>query len=510
MASPEPRSAEPFLAWPGGANLRITIPLCLSFLKLFSSVYGGASLLTALRAAHPPQPYFPFELHVPFVPSMSAVYLTVPLALMLTPFILRTWRDITPFFLTLTAETLVAGLCFLLLPFAQAYPPRIASGFWGGLFHFADALNLDYNEVPSLHVTFAVTMALVFGRRCGRPGRALLFAWAVVVSLSTLLIHEHHLLGVGAGIVLAAAAVAFVERPAARRAVLDALRIEALCLREVSFFARRHPRYLLNALALWVHGLPRWRATRPLRAAWCLAQHVDDVLDGDRKVGSRKVRRDPEDHVDGLLRGMRGATPAGDEPEAILAAYVWESLDAPARADLLALFDLLRQDRRRMDARQAWSAAQLAEHHRRTFSLSVDLTLLLDGAELRAADVPELVAALAWCSPVRDLEKDLARGLINIPAEVLERVSGDREGLASRDLLAAPAVRAWLAEEHRQGAAAVAALGGKLKEVRDRRSREVLAVFHRALAAFERKYRRRHRDPTAGGAGLVAGRDAAR
>jgi len=40
---------------------------------------------------------------------MAAVYLTVPLALLLTPFILRTWRDLTPFFLTLTAETLVAG-----------------------------------------------------------------------------------------------------------------------------------------------------------------------------------------------------------------------------------------------------------------------------------------------------------------------------------------------------------------------------------------------------------------
>jgi len=554
---------EPFLAWPGWANLRITVPLCLSFLKLFSSVYGGTSLLAAIRSPHP-GPYFPFELHLPFVPSMAAAYLTVPLALLLTPFILRTWRDLAPFFLTLTAETLIAGLCFLLLPFAQAYPPRIASGFWGGIFHFADMVNLDYNEVPSLNVTFAVTLALVFGRRRGPLGRFLFLAWAVTVCVSTLLIHEHHLLDVGAGIVLGVTAVLTVQRPASRESVLNALRIEALCLREVWFFTRRHPRYLLTALALWVHSLPRWRASRLLRASWCLAQQVDDVLDGDRKV-----KGDPEAHVERLIRGMTdGPFPAApspipsparapspppragegrhrpaeneplrddaaqafplsrsgwegggrtgegargrgpDEPEAVLAAYVWDGLGSLAqtgtgtddpRGDLLALFARLRLDRRRMDAREIWSAAALAEHHRETFERSLNLTLMLDGAELRAADVPELVEALAWCSPVRDLEKDLAKGLINIPAEVFNT----------------PAVQAWLADEHRRGAAAIAALGRKLPGVRDRRGREILAAFHRALAAYEKKYRRKCRtvnpgDATPGGEGLLAGSDPAR
>jgi hypothetical protein len=336
MTSPEIHRTEPFLAWPGMVNLRITVPLCLSFLKLFSSVYGSTSLLTGLRGARP-APYFHFELYVPFIPSMSTVYLTVPLVLLLTPFVLRTWRDITPFFLTLTAETLVAGLCFLLLPFAQAYPPRLASGFWGGLFHFADVLNLEYNEVPSIHVAFAVTAALVFGRRCGLIGRLLFGVWAIGVTLSTLLIHEHHLLDVGSGILLAGLAIVTVHRLASRAAVLDAVRIEVLCLREVALFARRHPRSLLAALDLWAHALPRWRATRPQRAAWCLVHHVQDVLSGDRKVPG-----EPQEHVAGLLRVMHGEAPTGKQPEAVLAAYAWQALDSAGRADLLTLIDLLR------------------------------------------------------------------------------------------------------------------------------------------------------------------------
>ncbi|HEX3528650.1 MAG TPA: phosphatidic acid phosphatase [Thermoanaerobaculia bacterium] len=499
------RRSEPFLAWPGAANLKVTIPLCLSFLKLFSSVYGGTSLLSAVRSHHP-NPAFHFETAVPFVPAMAAVYLTVPLILLLTPFILRTWRDLTPFYLTLTVETLIAGLCFLIVPFAQAYPPRVATGFWGGIFRLADTLNLEYNEVPSLLVACAVTAALVFSRRCGWLGRSLFALWTLAVLLSTLLIHEHHLLDVGAGAALGVAGFLLVQRPASRPAALDALRIEALCLREVSFFARRHPRYLATAVALWVHGLPRWRATRLLRAAWCLAQQVDDVLDGDRKVPAIGDQTQPDAYVDLLIREMTGEEPRGQAPEEILAAFVWDRMDAEQRTALLALFALLREDRRRMDARVAWSAAALAEHHRQTFSLSLDLALALDGSALRAADMPELVAGLAWCSPVRDLKEDLERGLINLPSELLERSTA---GIASspEELLDAPAVQTWLHGEHLRGAAAITALGRKLPTLRDRRGRVFASALHRALVAYEKKYRRRQRDKPERGAELLAGRD---
>ncbi|HSF39951.1 MAG TPA: phosphatase PAP2 family protein, partial [Thermoanaerobaculia bacterium] len=198
MAVSEVRGPEPLLAWPGARNLKLTLPLCWLFLKIFLSVYGGASALAGLHGELP-HLYFAFELDLPFVPAMAAVYLTGPLVLAAAPFVLRTWRDITPLFLTLTAETLAGGLCFLLFPVEQAYPPRIASGLWGEVFRIADALNLDHNEIPSLHVAFAVTAALVFGRRCGRLGRTLFALWAVFVSASTLLLHEHHLLDLAAG-----------------------------------------------------------------------------------------------------------------------------------------------------------------------------------------------------------------------------------------------------------------------------------------------------------------------
>ncbi len=453
------------------ASLRFSLPLAYLFSKIFFSVYGGASLLASLRDPRPDF-HFSWELNLPFFPSLSIVYLSVPLLLLLTPFILRTWRSFTPFFITLTVETLVAGVFFLVLPTAQAYPERVASGLFAGVFRFADRMNLEYNEFPSLHIAFAVTAAIVFGRRCGWLGRTLFFLWVAGVAASTLFLHEHHLLDLIGGAVLGLATVATVQKRASNERVLETLRIEGLCFREFAHFARRHPRYLLVAAALVRASLGRWRETRLLRAAYCLAQHVDDVLDGDRRV-----KIDPEAYVQAVLRGL---APAGDSSAEPLAAFVAAHASEEERRELIDLFEVLLEDRRRMDARQAWSAAELAEHHRKTFFYSFDLTFRFAGAGLRAGDVPELIDALAWVSPIRDLEKDFQKGLYNVPREVLQ---GN---------LDAPAVQEWLRSEHRRGAAAIEALGARLSSVSDPRGRKILAVFHRALAAYERKYRRRH------------------
>jgi hypothetical protein len=488
---------EPLFAWPGMASLRITIPLSYLFSKIFFSVYGGASLLAKFRGARPDF-HFDWELRLPFVPWLAIVYLSVPLLLLLTPFILRSWRTFTPFFLALTAETLVAGVFFLTLPLVQAYPTRVATGFGSGIFRFADRLNLDYNEFPSLHIAFAVTAALVFSRRCGPLGRVLFSLWVAGVFASALFLHEHHLLDLAGGLALGVAGVAIAWRRASRDEVLESLRIDALCLRELAWFVRRHPRYLLVSFALIRASLPRWRETRVLRASYCLAQHVDDVLDGDRRL--KNV--DPEAYVLGAIRQIRGEEPWGDSVAGQLARFVtgdmgrFEAAGIDPRGELVALFETLLEDRRRMVARRPLAAEALAEQHRRTFFYSLDLTLILAGSTLRAEDVPDLIAALSWCSPTRDLEKDLETGLINLPAEVLARVGWNGDPRTLKLTLDTAPVRDWLRGEHLRGAAAIQALGARLDAVGDPRGRAILTTLHRALAAYERKYRRRHPDPS--------------
>jgi hypothetical protein len=334
--------AEPLLAWPGFASLRFSLPLAYLFFKIFFSIYGGTSLLAELRGAREAF-HFDWELRLPFVPWLSIVYLSVPLLLLAAPFILRTWRNFTPFFVTLTVETLVAGLFFLVLPMAHSYPEREAFGLGGAIFRLADRLNLDYNEFPSLHIAFAVTAAFVFGKQRGWLGRVLFGIWGFTVCASTLLLHEHHLSGLAGGVVLGLVAVATVQRRASDERVLEALRIEGLCLKEVFHAARRHPRRLSAALS----RLPFLRPSqsRPARAAWCLTQNVTDVLGGKQRL----KKRDPEEYALAILRGLRGEAPFGDSPAEQLAEYLAGSAGEAVRGETIAEIERALEKGKRID-----------------------------------------------------------------------------------------------------------------------------------------------------------------
>ena len=93
-----------------------------------------------------------------------------------------------------------AGAFFLAIPAEPAYPrPSVELGAWLGPFLAADAANLDYNMVPSLHVAFATTFAWLFAIRADGVIRWAIAGWGVAIAVSTLLTHQHHLVDVAAG-----------------------------------------------------------------------------------------------------------------------------------------------------------------------------------------------------------------------------------------------------------------------------------------------------------------------
>ena len=134
---------------------------------------------------------------------MAAVYLTVGPMMLLSVFIVRETRPMRQLLKVLCAQTLVGFCVFLAFPVASNFPPIPESANLPGIYQIADLINLKNNELPSLHFCFAATMALVYsgGRR---PAVAILFhGWALLIAASTLLIHEHNLLDLVAGYLLA-------------------------------------------------------------------------------------------------------------------------------------------------------------------------------------------------------------------------------------------------------------------------------------------------------------------
>jgi membrane-associated phospholipid phosphatase len=178
---------------------------------LFCVVYGACDAITAARAARV-RVHMDWELAIPFIPWTTLVYSSVYLMFPLTPFVLRRRDEIDRFAGAIALEIAVAGLCFLAFPAEPAYPAESRDlGAWAGAFAAADAVNLRYNMVPSLHVALAASCAAAFAPRVPAAARLGFWMWTAAVCVATLTTHQHHVVDVVAGVALACAAVAIVR-----------------------------------------------------------------------------------------------------------------------------------------------------------------------------------------------------------------------------------------------------------------------------------------------------------
>lgn len=204
---------EPFLAWPGRAHLVYAGLLSIANTLWFLAVYGGSDWLTAHRAFRVPV-HFAAELGIPFVPWMTVFYMSLYGLFVLAPFVLRTRRDFAAAVATMAVAIGASGVLFLLLPAQLAFAPvrEDQIGAWAGIYRVADDLNLTYNLLPSLHVAFAVICVSIFAPRAPRSIKILLWLWAFLIAVSTILTHQHHVLDAAAGWLLAIVCVRTVFR----------------------------------------------------------------------------------------------------------------------------------------------------------------------------------------------------------------------------------------------------------------------------------------------------------
>ena len=167
--------------------------------------YFLASIVTGWHEFRLPL-YLALELEVPFVPVFSLGYVSLYVLLGVAFFAFPSRREMLPLATTLVFQSLVAAVFFLLVPVEYAFEHPAPTGFPGIVFRFADTVNLEHNMCPSLHVAMAWTTSAAIAARCGMIGRIGLFGWSLVITASTVLIHQHYF-----GDVLTGGLLAFIS-----------------------------------------------------------------------------------------------------------------------------------------------------------------------------------------------------------------------------------------------------------------------------------------------------------
>lgn len=169
---------------------------------LFMAVYSTTNALAAMRA-DVPAVYFPWELRIPLVPAMIVPYMSIDLFFVGSFFICATRREMRAHATRLATAIAVAGLFFAMFPLKLGFARTPVTGVFGPVFALLRGFDQPHNLAPSLHIALLSILWVVYTRHTEGLLNGAVRVWFILIVASTLLTHQHQLLDVVTGQILA-------------------------------------------------------------------------------------------------------------------------------------------------------------------------------------------------------------------------------------------------------------------------------------------------------------------
>lgn len=165
---------------------------------VFFGLYPTVNLFTATRSDTLAL-WLPAELDIPFIPAFIWVYFSMYLIILLPVFFInqREQKRLATELMVLTA---VAAVLFLLFPARLGFERQLPlDPLYRSLFEPLWSLDRPHNLAPSLHVAWSYSAVLAVTQRPRGWISWALYSWLIAIALSTLFVHQHHLLDVVSG-----------------------------------------------------------------------------------------------------------------------------------------------------------------------------------------------------------------------------------------------------------------------------------------------------------------------
>lgn len=191
----------PRLSWPDRPRWRAYFKYIALFDALFFPIYFGAGAIAA-QASHTYGLYASWEQDIPLVPWMIWPYISLLLLFNLPVFHLDPGQ-LQRLSRQSTTVLLVAGTIFVLMPTHLGFQPTTNVGSYEPVFSWLARLDTPHNAAPSLHVAVSTLILLACASTASRPLAWIYRLWLALISASTVLVHQHHLLDVASGMALA-------------------------------------------------------------------------------------------------------------------------------------------------------------------------------------------------------------------------------------------------------------------------------------------------------------------
>lgn len=143
------------------------------------------------------------DAHIPLRVEWIWPYLSYYPMCFMPIFLLYRMSNLRRIALAYAVEFGVAFLCFYLIPMRMQQPAIVGTGAAYDAMRWLYGIDSGYNIFPSLHTANAVMIAMAFFRLHPRPWGILMWLWALAIMASTVLVKQHYVLDVAAGVALA-------------------------------------------------------------------------------------------------------------------------------------------------------------------------------------------------------------------------------------------------------------------------------------------------------------------
>jgi membrane-associated phospholipid phosphatase len=151
------------------------------------------------------------EKDIPQVPWMIIFYNSYFLLILLNFILVKSPRRIRSFSITMMVSSAIACTIFLVFPGEMGFSRTENVQDFISLFEALHLIDKPHNLYPSLHITFSTISAYVLINQTKQKIlHALLILWVLIISLSVILVHQHHLFDIATGFVLAWITLKFV------------------------------------------------------------------------------------------------------------------------------------------------------------------------------------------------------------------------------------------------------------------------------------------------------------
>lgn len=147
--------------------------------------------------------YFEFEKNIPIIPWMIFIYISTFLMSIILPFLL-TDKDIKYFVSEVAIATVLASIFFYFFPTQLGFDHPKDVEYLNFMFQFLWSIDTPNNLFPSLHVTYSLLFSLaIFTHLRSITAKATTVIWFILLCSSVIYTHQHHLLDIPSGIILA-------------------------------------------------------------------------------------------------------------------------------------------------------------------------------------------------------------------------------------------------------------------------------------------------------------------